>query len=94
MIIDLILNRKDNDEWIKQGYTHVQSFNGDVLPLAYDPRKFYFSVLQYGEIGDDISAAMDYGDEKAVRSALCEYIVRNEYNPDICKYIHSVTWLA
>ena len=38
-------------------------------------------------------AAMDGGEEKDVVSALCAYIMQNEYNPEICDYIHSVKWL-
>lgn len=60
----------------------------------YVDRKFYFDVLGYGEIGDDITRAMDYGTERDVKKALCDYIDNNEYNPAIKNYIHSVNWLS
>lgn len=78
MIIDLILDRKDEEE---QGIYH------------YRPHDFYFDVLHYGKVGDGITLAMDYGEEEDVKRALCEYIERNEYNPEIKKYIMSRRWL-
>ena len=78
MIIDLILDRKDNEE---EGV-----FN-------YNPREFYHDVLGYGEIGHDITFAMDIGTEECVKRTLREYIINNGYNPDICDYINSVNWL-
>lgn len=78
MIIDLILDRK---EW------------EDYLPNYYNPHDFYMDVMGYGEIGEDITRAMDYGEESDVRRELCNYVVRNEYNPAICNYINSTNWL-
>lgn len=94
MIIDLILDRKDNDFLIDQGYTHVRKYNGELESLEYSPRKFYYDVLRYGSIGDGITAAMDYGEESDVISALCDYIMEQNYNPDICDYIRSKNWLS
>ena len=95
MIIDLILDRKDNDGDIAAGYTHVRNgYTGELIPLAYNPYNFYRSVMAYGEIGSGISAAMDYGTEENVRSAICEYIMENGYNPEICDYVRSVNWLT
>ena len=73
MIIDLILDRKDNKE--------------------YNSKKFYNNVMQYGKIGWNISEALDNGNEDDIKKALCEYIINNEYNINICKYINSINWL-
>lgn len=78
MIIDLILDRKG---WEEDGYA------------VYNPHDFYFDVMRYGEIGEEITKAMDYGNESDVRRELCNYVVRNEYNPAICDYINSREWL-
>ena len=79
MIIDRILDRKDN----------AKDYGFD----EYSPHDFYFDVLVYGRIGDNITIAMDYGTEEDVKKALCDYVIDNEYNPDICNYINSVNWL-
>lgn len=94
MIIDCILDRKENDELIAQGYTHARFPNGELKPLAYNARNFYRSVLDYGEIGNNITCAMDYGTENDVKNALCAYITGNDYNTEICDYIRSVNWLS
>lgn len=73
MIIDLILDRKDSEE--------------------YNARDFYYACLHYGEVGDDITRALDSGTEKDVKKALCDYVIDNDYNKNICKYINSVNWL-
>lgn len=78
MIVDLILDRKDA---MADGRFY------------YEPRTFYSSVSLYGQIGFGITSAMDYGEEADVKSALCEYIDENEYNPLIKEFIMSVDWL-
>lgn len=82
MIIDCILNRKDNARY------------GE----AYNPHDFYMDILGYRKSNeywsDRITTAMDYGTEEEVQTALCEYIDRNEYNPLIKDYIRSVTWIT
>ena len=93
MIIDLILDRAANDADIANGYTHARLPDGNLIPLAYNPRKFYYDVLRYGEVGEDITAAMDYGEEPEVVASLCRYVIKNGYNPEICVYIRSVKWL-
>lgn len=63
---------------------------------SYQPDRFYSNVLTYASvdgIGADICEAMDYGAEDDVRKALCAYITCNDYNPAICDYINSVSWL-
>ena len=62
--------------------------------VPYNPHSFYRSVLRYGDIGEDITRAMDYGTEEDVRRELCEYIHANEYNPAICDYINGRRWLT
>lgn len=59
----------------------------------YSPDDFYRNVFAYGEVGEDITKAMDFGTEQDVKSAICEYIIRNEYDPDICGYVWSNRWL-
>lgn len=62
----------------------------------YKAHAFYIQCLMYGDVGDGyrISAVMDYGEEEDVKQALCNYVLRNEYNPKICDYIRSVKWLS
>jgi hypothetical protein len=59
----------------------------------YKPESFYRGILDYGAIGHDITRAMDYGTESDVKKALCSYVIENEYNPNICKYINKQNWL-
>lgn len=59
----------------------------------YSARDFYFDVMGYGPIGYEITRAMDGGTENDIRRALCSYIRENGYNPEICKYVNSVSWL-
>lgn len=62
----------------------------------YSPKQFYNDVMGYESvcgIGYSISRALDYGSEKQVKKALCDYIVNNDYNLNIMKYINSVKWL-
>ena len=83
MIVDLILDRKDNEEWF-----------GEDLYSALD---FYHEVSDYSGLAmgafDYIVDALDYGTEADVRKALCRYIDENEYNENIKKYINSRDWL-
>lgn len=77
MVIDLILDRRDGE--------------------SYDPKHFYNECMEYSSIFDGmfdaVTAAMDYGTEKAVKEALCNYIKDCEYNPEIMNYINSVNWI-
>lgn len=79
MIIDRILDRKDSE---------ARTGHDD-----YRANDFYFEVLCYGKIGDEITRAMDYGTEEDVKNALCRYIDKGEYNPEIKTYINSKAWL-
>lgn len=77
MIIDLILDRADG--------------------CGYNAKEFYNDIIEYSTIfdgiGEKITFAMDYGTEKDVKKALCDYIIDNEYNPKICDFINSKNWL-
>lgn len=60
---------------------------------------FYLEVRKYerlgvGTHGEDISLAMDYGDNRDVQRVLCQYIDRNEYPADIKDYIRSQVWVV
>ena len=76
-------------------------YPADAIPVEYhgwfvwkyDPHTFYMDIMGYGEIGNAITAAMDYGNEADVKAALCRYIDEQGYNPDIKVYINSVNWL-
>lgn len=78
MIIDLILDRKD--------YIEIDKVD------TYDPRTFYHDVMQYGEAGFGITRAMDTGTELEVKRSLYQYLVEQDYNLDIKKFIDSVEW--
>lgn len=59
----------------------------------YNPEEFYKGVRDYGQIGWDITEAMDEGEEKDVKRTLKNYIIDNEYNDKIAEYIDTVDWL-
>ena len=83
MIIDLILDRKDN---LSEGFTD-----------DYNAHDFYTDCMSYSGIfngiADGITRAMDGGTEADVKNELCRYITNNDYNPGICDFIKSVNWL-
>ena len=83
MIVDLILDRKDYEEWAQQD--------------AYNAKDLYNECMQYSAVFDGafdyITRALDYGTEEDVRKALCRYIDENEYNEKIKDYIDSRDWL-
>ncbi len=79
MIIDLILDRKDG--------------------CPYNAHEFYNDIRDYerlgvGTHGEDISIAMDYGDNRDVQRVLCQYVKRNGYPTDIEDYIRSQVWVV
>ena len=59
----------------------------------YNVEDFYRDCVEYGEVGFEITRALDSGTEEDVKQALCDYIIENDYNKNICKYINSVNWL-
>ena len=83
MIVGLILDRKDN------------ALDGVGLEekVKYNAHDFYMACMSYGRIADDITRAMDFGEEEDVKKALCQYIEKHEYNPVICDYIQKLDWL-
>lgn len=83
MIIDLILDRKDDD-------TVFTEYGNK----PYTAKRFYRQLVEYGEIGFDIQRAFDGGTEQDIKRELCRYIDKQEYNPEIKNYINSVTWLV
>lgn len=83
MIIDLILDRKD-DNTVFTEYGNK----------PYTAKRFYRQLVEYGEIGFDIQRAFDGGTEQDIKRELCRYIDKQEYNPEIKNYINSVTWLV
>lgn len=83
MIVDLILDRKDNEELCGKD--------------TYSAKYFYLYCMKYNAIFDGgydyITLAMDYGTENDVKQALCKYIEEGEYNPKIKEYINSKKWI-
>ena len=61
--------------------------------FGYSPKEFYDEVSEYDEDGWEIARALDSGTERDIKKALCDYVVNNDYNADICDYINSVKWL-
>lgn len=59
----------------------------------YSPETFYKDVFEYGDVGFDITRAMDGGTEQDVKNALKQYIDNQGYAPEIKDYIDSVEWL-
>lgn len=61
----------------------------------YVARNLYEYVQDYTDNPDymAVARALDAGTEADVISALCDYIEHENYNPEICDYICSVSWL-
>ena len=82
MIVDLILDRKDNES----------AFGKDL----YSTSEFAKDVAEYESefnIGNSISRAIRKGDEIETKQALCRYIDDMDYNPQIKDYINSKRWI-
>ena len=60
---------------------------------TYRAAAFYRDVMLYGEVGHDITRAMDYGTEDDVKRALCAYIINQGYSLDCIKYVMACDWL-
>jgi hypothetical protein len=77
MLIDTILDRRDGG--------------------GFDPVLFAFDVNDYAGIFPDLCgpvlAALSSRDEMSVKRALCGYVLAAGYDPEICDYINSVSWL-
>ena len=78
MIIDLILDRKDNE----QAY-NPKSFYNSVMN--------YYNA--FPEIVEPIANALDSGEEEDVKRVLRNYIKAQGYNLEICSYINSQEWI-
>lgn len=62
----------------------------------YNAKSFYSDILEYESLFDmshDISIALDYGKNEDVQNAICEYIDRNGYNPNIKCFVNAVNWI-
>jgi len=62
----------------------------------YDPQLFADEVRDYAEVFPDLSPiieAIGTQCEQRVKHELCAYVLENDYAPEICDYINSVTWL-
>lgn len=60
----------------------------------YNARDFYQYCLGYMDgLGDEITRAMDGSTNEQVQEALCQYIMKQEYNEAICEYIRSKNWI-
>lgn len=57
----------------------------------YNPRDFYAYCME--DQADDITRAMDSGDNLEVIRALSRYIIVNEYNPAIIAYVVANDWI-
>ena len=82
MIIDKILDRRDNEK----------------IGIPYNPGKFYREILDHiggcgSEHAEKIAGAMDYGTEDDVKRALVEYVETNGYAKKVSRYIKSRNWL-
>ena len=61
--------------------------------VHYQAKKFYNDISEYGNISDNITQAMDEGENIDVIDCLCTYIIENDYNLDICDYIKNQHWI-
>lgn len=61
----------------------------------YNFKEFFENVFKYGKTFQNYSLinAFAMGNEKDIKKALCDYIIYNDYNQNICDYIKSVKWI-
>lgn len=78
MIIDLILDRKDDES----SYNPHDFYVGVMRYINATPKS-----------ATAITLAMDGGTNADVQNALCEYIDWNGYNPHLKSYIRSKEWI-
>ena len=79
MIIDLILDRKDGQEYnAKDFYNEISEYSG---------------LFQGTASGVEIAEMLDNGTNKDVQKALCDYITENDYNPEIKDFVNSCNWI-
>lgn len=78
MIIDLILDRKDGQEYNPQEF--------------YFSVKQYICSAGAATVLD-ITEAMESGNDNRVKTALISYVLENEYSTEVAHYILSQNWL-
>jgi len=63
--------------------------------IPYNANSFYNEMSKYAHDNGNylIPNAMGMGTEIDVKNALCDYIIENDYNVDICKYINGQDWI-
>lgn len=91
MIIDLILDRKDNEEIFNVHTFNSEDFMKDLKESARDIEDIF--------ILDCISDAKAYKEcdsrmnaEYRIKTALIHYIADNSYDLDLCTYVLSRNW--
>lgn len=77
MLIDLILDRKDGQEYDSRDFYNQVNEYGET----------------FGDSCWDVARAMDGGENSDVQRELCRYIMQNGYNMNICDYVNSVEWI-
>ena len=86
MIVDLILNRKESEDDF-----YSENFISELRGYAQELKdEFIIACIEDAKGLNkerDISSA-----EYRIKSALIHYIVQNQYNLNICKYIMSRNW--
>ena len=76
MIIDLICSKKE----LKNN-----------KPLSPESIRYILEECRIFEF-DEIAAAVTSRNNDATKKALCNYIDRNEYNPDLKDFINNTIW--
>ena len=76
MIIDLICSKKE----LKNN-----------KPLSPESIRYILEECRIFEF-DEIAVAVNSRNNDATKKALCNYIDRNEYNPEIKNFILNTTW--
>ena len=82
MLIDFIIARKNNDNWDRNGKYKTE----------YNAKEFYYFLAKYDMYGDIVDL-LDSGENWEIKNALCMYIIEEDYDIDLCKYIKSINWL-
>lgn len=62
-------------------------------PASYVARDFYADMNSWKGYGWMIARAMDSGTNEDVQNELCRYVIENEYNPQVCRFILNFNWI-
>lgn len=62
-------------------------------PASYVARNFYADMNSWKGYGWMIARAMDSGTNEDVQNELCRYVIENEYNPQVCRFILNFNWI-